>query len=134
LRLRGHRPVPRGACLGDPDGAGLGRPAAAGCLRARAAAQWADQARTQLGDVVAAWPGPGPAPDLHVATGSGWAGALAAGDWLPDDVLVVGSSRHGPLARVFLGSTATKIVRASPVPVVVVPRGSGRSDDTPGRG
>ena len=105
-------------------------------LRAEAlvAAQWADQARAQLADVVAAWPGPGPAPDLHVAAGSGWAGALAAGDWLPGDVLVVGSSRHGPLARVFLGSTATKIVRASPVPVVVVPRGSGRSDDTPGRG
>ena len=32
-------------------------------------------------------------------------------------VLVVGSSSAGPLARVFLGSRATKIVRHSPVPV-----------------
>jgi nucleotide-binding universal stress UspA family protein len=38
-------------------------------------------------------------------------------------VLVVGSSSIGPLARVFLGSRATKIVRHAPVPVVVVPRG-----------
>jgi len=38
-------------------------------------------------------------------------------------VLVVGSSSIGPVARVFLGSRATKIVRHSPVPVVVVPRG-----------
>ena len=56
---------------------------------------------------------------------------LAAGDRLPGDLLVVGSSRHGPLARVFLGSTATKIVRASPVPVVVVPRGSAGAHTVP---
>jgi hypothetical protein len=29
----------------------------------------------------------------------------------------------GPIAHVFLGSRANKIVRHSPVPVVVVPRG-----------
>ena len=40
------------------------------------------------------------------------------------DVLVVGSSSIGPVARVFLGSRAAKIVRHSPVPVVVVPRGA----------
>ena len=33
------------------------------------------------------------------------------------DVLTVGSSKAGPLARVFLGSRAAKIVRYSPVPV-----------------
>jgi len=38
-------------------------------------------------------------------------------------VLVVGSSPVGALARVFLGSKAIKIVRYSPVPVVVVPAG-----------
>lgn len=38
-------------------------------------------------------------------------------------MLVVGSSASGPIARVVLGSQATKIVRHSPVPVVVVPRG-----------
>ena len=100
-------------------------------VEALVSAQWAEQAQAQLADVVAAWSGPGPAPETHVAAGAGWAGALAAGDWLPGDVLVVGSSRHGPLARVFLGSTATKIVRASPVPVVVVPRGSAGAHTVP---
>jgi nucleotide-binding universal stress UspA family protein len=39
-------------------------------------------------------------------------------------VLVVGSSSIGPIARVFLGSRASRIVRHSPVPVIVVPRGA----------
>ena len=37
-------------------------------------------------------------------------------------MLVMGSSELGPVAQVFLGSRATKILRSSPVPVVVVPR------------
>ena len=44
-------------------------------------------------------------------------------DWLPGEVLVLGSSTAGPLTRVFLGSRATKLIRHSPVPVLVVPRG-----------
>jgi nucleotide-binding universal stress UspA family protein len=58
-----------------------------------------------------------------VGQGEDWAEALEDIDWGPGDVLVVGSSSIGPLARVFLGSRATKIVRNSPVPVAVVPRG-----------
>jgi nucleotide-binding universal stress UspA family protein len=42
-------------------------------------------------------------------------------DWDAGEILVVGSSHVGHLARVFLGSGAIKIVRYSPVPVVVVP-------------
>ena len=37
------------------------------------------------------------------------------------DVLVFGSSRLGQLARVFLGSTASKILRHTPVPALVDP-------------
>jgi nucleotide-binding universal stress UspA family protein len=59
-----------------------------------------------------------------VGRGKGWAGALAGVEWSDDDVLVFGSSRLGHLARVFLGSTATKILRYSPVPVLVVPSGT----------
>jgi nucleotide-binding universal stress UspA family protein len=59
-----------------------------------------------------------------VARGHGWAGALSGTEWADDDVLVLGSSRHGHVARVFLGSTATKIIRHSPVPVLVVPHGT----------
>jgi nucleotide-binding universal stress UspA family protein len=61
--------------------------------------------------------------DAVIGRGEDWSEALEDVDWEPGDVLVVGSSSVGPLARVFLGSRATKIVRHSPVPVAVVPRG-----------
>jgi nucleotide-binding universal stress UspA family protein len=63
--------------------------------------------------------------ELEAAIGYGetWEDALDDVEWHDGDVLVVGSSSIGPLARVFLGSRATKIVRHSPVPVIVVPRG-----------
>jgi nucleotide-binding universal stress UspA family protein len=58
-----------------------------------------------------------------VGRGEDWGEALEDIEWTDGDVLVVGSSSSSPLARVFLGSRAAKIVRHSPVPVVVVPRG-----------
>ena len=35
---------------------------------------------------------------------------------------MIGSSDAGPVARVFLGSRAAKIIRHSPVPVLTFPR------------
>jgi nucleotide-binding universal stress UspA family protein len=58
-----------------------------------------------------------------IGHGETWDEALEDIEWEEGDVLAVGSSSEGPLARVFLGSRAAKIVRNSPVPVVVVPRG-----------
>jgi nucleotide-binding universal stress UspA family protein len=40
---------------------------------------------------------------------------------------VIGSSESGPVARVFLGSRAAKIIRHTPVPVVIVPRDAAES-------
>jgi nucleotide-binding universal stress UspA family protein len=59
-----------------------------------------------------------------VGRGESWREAMEDVDWEEGDVLVVGSSALGPLAKVFLGSRAAKIVRHSPVPVVLVPRGA----------
>lgn len=59
-----------------------------------------------------------------VGRGETWDEALEDIDWDEGDVLVVGSSTIGPVAAVFLGSRANKIVRHSPVPVVAVPRGA----------
>jgi nucleotide-binding universal stress UspA family protein len=56
-----------------------------------------------------------------IGVGSSWAEAIEDIEWDEGDVLVVGSIALGPVARVFLGSRATKIVRHSPVPVVVLP-------------
>lgn len=58
-----------------------------------------------------------------IATGGGWAESMASIDWEPQELLALGSSTLGPLRRVFLGSRATKLIRHSPVPVLVVPRG-----------
>jgi nucleotide-binding universal stress UspA family protein len=59
-----------------------------------------------------------------VGYGESWEEAVEDLEWQDGDVLVVGSSAVGPIARVFLGSRASKIVRSSPVPVVAVPRGT----------
>jgi nucleotide-binding universal stress UspA family protein len=38
------------------------------------------------------------------------------------DLLVTGSRRYGPVARVLLGSVSTKLIHTAPCPVLVVPR------------
>jgi nucleotide-binding universal stress UspA family protein len=83
-------------------------------------ASWASQARGALaalktngvvGDDV----------ELQVVTGHGWDQALDAAVWDDGEVLAIGTSPQGAIARVFLGSKGTKIIRHSPVPVLVLP-------------
>jgi nucleotide-binding universal stress UspA family protein len=62
--------------------------------------------------------------EIAIGRGESWEEALEDLEWDDGDVLVVGSSTIGPVARVFLGSRGAKIVRHAPVPVVVVPRGA----------
>jgi len=71
---------------------------------------------------VRALPKPPPAVETVIGSGTGWEEAIDEVGWDPGDVMAIGSSELGPLARVFLGSRATKILRNSPVPVLVVPR------------
>lgn len=59
--------------------------------------------------------------DLQVVTGNGWDDALDAADWQDGDLLAIGTSPVGGIARVFLGSRGSKILRHSPVPVLVLP-------------
>jgi nucleotide-binding universal stress UspA family protein len=66
----------------------------------------------------------GVAVETSVAGGHDWEDALESLGWEDGELLVVGSSRLGAVARVFLGSNSAKIVRSSPVPVLVVPRGA----------
>ena len=58
---------------------------------------------------------------LQVVTGNDWGEALDAADWDDGELLALGTSPRGGIARVFLGSRGTKIVRHSPVPVLVLP-------------
>lgn len=48
--------------------------------------------------------------------------AVAQLDWLPGEIVLVGSSRLAQPRRLFLGSTAAKMLRELPVPMIVVPR------------
>ncbi|MDX1887897.1 universal stress protein [Mycolicibacterium sp. 120270] len=91
--------------------------------------------RAEEADLVAEWTesikasarrvlGDSAEPDAGVVIGRGhdWETALNDIPWHPGDLLVIGSSESGPIARVFLGSRAAKIIRHAPVPVIVVPR------------
>jgi nucleotide-binding universal stress UspA family protein len=65
--------------------------------------------------------------NVVVGQGNDWDDALNDVDWQDGDLLVIGSSESGPVARVFLGSRAAKIIRHTPVPVVMVPRDTAES-------
>ena len=65
-------------------------------------------------------------PEFVIGHGRDWAEAFDDVEWRAGDLLMIGSSESGPIARVFLGSRATKIVRHSPVPVLILPRGAAK--------
>ena len=86
--------------------------------------RWVSQATAAQDDALKALEESGNAPtevDSVVASGRSWGAAIDRLDWDRDEVLVVGSSSAGVIERIFLSSNASKIVRHSPVPVVVVP-------------
>ena len=64
------------------------------------------------------------APDIEslVADGMTLESALKKLKWDDGDLLVVGSSRFAAPRRIFLGSTASRILAGVDVPVIVVPR------------
>lgn len=63
------------------------------------------------------------APDIEslVADGMTLESALKKLNWEASDLLVVGSSRFAPPRRVFLGSTAARILAGTDAPVIVIP-------------
>lgn len=83
-------------------------------------ASWASQSREAL----AALKTNGIVGDdvvLQVVAGNGWDQALDAAEWDDGELLAIGTRTPGPIGRVFLGSKGTKIIRHSPVPVLVLP-------------
>ena len=81
---------------------------------------WADQAADAQRHLVADGVIDAAVPCV-IGTGSGWVESVGSIDWQRDELLAIGSSAAGPLARVFLGSRAAKLIRAAPVPVVMLP-------------
>lgn len=63
-------------------------------------------------------------PEIVVAQGDSIEQAIDTLTWeQPGEVLLIGSSRLAPARSLFLGSTAQRILRALPVPMIVLPRG-----------
>ena len=58
---------------------------------------------------------------LEVVTGNGWDQALDATEWEDGDLLALGTTSRRSIKGVFLGSHGAKIIRHSPVPVLVLP-------------
>lgn len=86
--------------------------------------QWAqrmeDEVRQQLNAVRQEFA----VPDVDVVVGTGrtWRDAVESVPWEPGEILALGSGAAGAISQVFLGSAAAKIVRHSPVPVLIMPR------------
>ncbi|RUR03376.1 universal stress protein [Labedella endophytica] len=62
--------------------------------------------------------------DVVIASGSRVQDAVASVSWDPEEVVFVGSSRLAASGHLFLGTTAAKMLRELPVPMIVVPRDS----------
>jgi nucleotide-binding universal stress UspA family protein len=84
--------------------------------------QYIEQVQRDTLAQLAELPSGPPATESTIGYGRDWHESVEDVGWTDGDLLAVGSSSVGPLARVFLGSRASKIVRNSPVPVVVLPR------------
>jgi nucleotide-binding universal stress UspA family protein len=63
-----------------------------------------------------------PDVDVVIGAGIGWGDAVDNIAWESGDMLLLGSGAAGPMAQVFLGTAASKILRHAPVPVMILPR------------
>lgn len=60
--------------------------------------------------------------EATTAQGETIGGVVADLDWQPGEMVLVGSSRLARRRHIFLGSTAARMLRALPVPMIVIPR------------
>ncbi|SDG86445.1 universal stress protein [Microbacterium pygmaeum] len=81
------------------------------------------QARSALSDDIDA--------EAVVASGDSIEDAVSHLGWEPGEIAVVGSSRLAQPRRLFLGSTAAKMLHELPVPMIVVPRTRATEGVTP---
>jgi nucleotide-binding universal stress UspA family protein len=63
----------------------------------------------------------------EVATGRSIEEAVEELDWRADEIVFVGSSRLASPSRIFIGATANRMLRALPVPLIVVPNQPARA-------
>lgn len=78
--------------------------------------------RSLLDQALARYGNP-PAVEIVTAWGNDVPAAVRGAEWHDNAILLVGSSRIAEHRRIFLGSTASRMLRELQVPVVVIPRG-----------
>jgi nucleotide-binding universal stress UspA family protein len=81
---------------------------------------WAQQLREMLAKLKADGV-VGDDVELQVITGNGWDEALDTTDWEDGELLALGTTSRRGIKGVFLGSHGAKIIRHSPVPILVLP-------------
>lgn len=64
--------------------------------------------------------------DGFVRHGDAWTEIIAAADEIGADLIVMGTHGYRGVSRFFLGSVADKVVRSSPIPVLIVPEPHGK--------
>jgi nucleotide-binding universal stress UspA family protein len=67
-----------------------------------------------------------PEPALAVSVGEPWKQILRAAEIHGADLIVMGAQGLGCMRRLAFGSTAERVLRASPVPVLAIPQGARR--------
>jgi nucleotide-binding universal stress UspA family protein len=79
------------------------------------------QAEAAQAEVLADWSS---SVSVSAAIGDGKTlkAAMDSLPWLDQELMIVGSSGRGPLLRAFLGSNLGKLVRAAPIPCILLPR------------
>jgi nucleotide-binding universal stress UspA family protein len=91
---------------------------------AEIAAQWKEQMQAKVDKAVRGLDELAlPSRFIHtdLVSGADWSQAMAAVEWDPGDLLIVGSSPPTGLRSVFLGSRSAEILRRATVPVAVLP-------------
>ncbi len=83
--------------------------------------EWMEQVRADIGEALVRAEVDPRRVEIVIGAGSTWEEALTAVEWSDGDLLAIGASTS-PVSRFFLGSHASKILRNSPVPVLVVAR------------
>ncbi len=88
-------------------------------------------ARTVLDEAVASV---GPTTDVTstVAEGATIETAVENLPWIDGEIVIIGSSRLAEHRKIFMGNTANKLLRALPVPLIVVPRSLHEEASHPG--
>ena len=85
-------------------------------------AEYEERARTELASIATKLPlPPRMHAQVHVRQGDPGSELLRYAEQTGAQLIAVGTRGQGFMARLLLGSVATKVVRASPIPVLVIP-------------